>query len=85
MINEKRYTLQVLNSLVREAIEAELPDEYWVEAELSECRESRGHCYMELVEKDETSTHLSPRLPPNAGNRLGQWCNLISSVPQDNR
>ncbi len=55
METENRYTLQVLNALVREAIEAELPDEYWVEAELSECRESRGHCYMELVEKDENS------------------------------
>ena len=52
---EKRYTLHTLNALVREAIEAELSDEYWVEAELSECRESRGHCYMELVEKDELS------------------------------
>lgn len=55
MESEKRYTLRLLNALVREAIEIELPDEYWVEAELSECRESRGHCYMELVEKDETS------------------------------
>lgn len=55
MSDEKRYSLHLLNALVREAIEAELPDEYWVEAELSECRESRGHCYMELVEKDETS------------------------------
>jgi len=55
-MSEKRYTLHTLNALVREAIAAELPDEYWVEAELSECRESRGHCYMELVEKDETSS-----------------------------
>lgn len=54
-MSEERYTLQLLNALVREAIEIELPNEYWVEAELSECRESRGHCYMELVEKDETS------------------------------
>ena len=54
-MSEKRYTLQLLNALVREAIEIELPDEYWVEAELSECRENRGHCYMELVEKDEAS------------------------------
>ena len=54
-MSEKRYTLHTLNALVREAIAAELPDEYWLEAELSECRESRGHCYMELVEKDETS------------------------------
>ena len=44
-----------LNRLVRESIECEMPDEYWVEAELSECRESRGHCYMELIQKDELS------------------------------
>ena len=49
----KRYSLFELNRLVRESIECEMPDEYWVEAELSECRESRGHCYMELIQKDE--------------------------------
>lgn len=41
--------------MVRESIECEMPDEYWVEAELSECRESRGHCYMELIQKDDLS------------------------------
>ena len=46
--------------MVREAIETELPDEYWVEAELSECRENSGHCYMELIEKDErTNTPIA--------------------------
>ena len=46
--------------LVCEAIETELPDEYWVEAELSECRENSGHCYMELIEKDErTNTPIA--------------------------
>ena len=49
-------TLYQLNRLVREAIESEMPSEYWVEAELSECRESRGHCYMELIQKDERNT-----------------------------
>ena len=53
MKSEKRLTLYELNSLVREVIECEMPNEYWVEAELSECRESRGHCYMELIQKDE--------------------------------
>lgn len=48
-----RYTLRQLNLMVRDAIEMELSDEYWVEAELSECRERGGHCYMELIEKDE--------------------------------
>ena len=55
MRNDFRLSLLELNSLVRELIERQMPDEYWVEAELSECRESRGHCYMELVEKDELS------------------------------
>ena len=37
-----------------------MPNEYWVEAELSECRESRGHCYMELVQKDDkTATPIA--------------------------
>ena len=42
-----------LNNLVRQVIEQDLAREYWVEAELAECRESRGHCYMELIQKDE--------------------------------
>ena len=56
----EHYSLRQLNLLVREAIETELPDEYWVEAELSECRENSGHCYMELIEKDErTNTPIA--------------------------
>lgn len=52
---QKHLSLYELNSLVREAIETTLTQEYWVEAELSECRESHGHCYMELIEKDSSS------------------------------
>jgi exodeoxyribonuclease VII large subunit len=55
MNSETRLTLVELNGLVRDAIENALPKEYWVEAELSECREHGGHCYMELIEKDEHS------------------------------
>ena len=47
----EHYSLHALNSLVRQAIEDSLSQEYWVSAELSEVRESRGHCYMELIEK----------------------------------
>ena len=54
MKSEKRLTLYELNCLVREVIECEMPNEYWVEAELSECRENRGHCFMELVQFDES-------------------------------
>lgn len=45
-------TLYELNQLVKEALTLTMPDEYWVEAEISELREVRGHCYMELVQKD---------------------------------
>jgi len=55
-MDNEHYSLRQLNLMVRDAIEMHLPDEYWVEAELSECRERGGHCYMELVEKEE-STH----------------------------
>ena len=57
MRNETRLTLVELNGLVRDAIENALPEEYWVEAEMSECREHGGHCYMELVQYDETTVH----------------------------
>ena len=50
---DSRYTLLELNGLVRRLIELKMPSEYWVEAELSECRESRGHCYMELIQRDD--------------------------------
>ena len=54
-MNTTHFSLRQLNLMVRDAIESALPDEYWVEAELSECRENSGHCYMELIEKDERS------------------------------
>ena len=52
----QHLSLYELNSLVRDVISMSLPDSYWVEAELSEAREGYGgHCYMELIEKDEHS------------------------------
>ena len=55
MEQSHHFSLYALNALVHEAVSNALPDEYWVEAELAECRERNGHCYMELVEKDEHS------------------------------
>ena len=46
-------SLYELNGLVRRSIQACLPDEYWVQAELSDVRSNySGHCYLELVQKD---------------------------------
>lgn len=54
--DSKFLTLSALNAMVRDAIEMSMPDEYWVQAELASVRENNGHCYMELVEKDD-ATH----------------------------
>lgn len=54
-MENKTLTLYELNRLVRETVETALPGAYWVEAELSEAREVRGHCYMELVQYDVMS------------------------------
>lgn len=51
----QRLTLLELNALVRQTLELTMPDEYWVEAELAEAREWNGHCYMELIQKEERS------------------------------
>ena len=60
MKSEQHVTLYELNHLVSKVIESEMPSEYWVEAELSECRESHGHCYLELIQKDErTATPIA--------------------------
>lgn len=57
----KHYTLYELNSLVRQAIDKSFTQEFWVMAELSEVRENRGHCYMELIEKAENTNTPTAR------------------------
>ena len=42
-------TLFELNSLVSNVIDTAFDHAFWVEAELSEAREVRGHCYMEQI------------------------------------
>lgn len=57
---DKAMTLLELNGMVRTTLERGMRDEYWVEAELAEARETRGHCYMELVQKDgQTNTPVA--------------------------
>lgn len=52
-------SLVELNVLVRRSVRACLPDEYWVQAELSDVRSNySGHCYLEFVQKDSKSNAL---------------------------
>lgn len=64
--------------MVRDALSMTLPDSYWVEAELSEVREGYGgHCYMELIEKEERSN--TPIAKAHAACWRNRW---ISIRPQ---
>lgn len=48
-------TLQELNGRVKSTLQFEMPDAYWVQAEISGISPSnQGHCYLELVEKDSS-------------------------------
>ena len=55
-------SLHELNALVRRSLEQCLPDEFWVQAELSDVRtNSTGHCYLEFVQKAPRSNSLIAR------------------------
>ena len=56
MAEDKRSLSELLGQ-VKGALEKELPDQYWVIAEIMELRENR-HCYLELIEKSEENDSL---------------------------
>ncbi len=59
-------TLLEFNNAVAEAIEANFNDTYWLTAEVSEARvASNGHCYLELIEKDDASMAILARARAN--------------------
>lgn len=59
MDNNTPLSLYALNNMVRNAISEAMPARYWVTGELSEVREtSSGHCYFELVERDEATSAI---------------------------
>jgi exodeoxyribonuclease VII large subunit len=55
---EKAYfTLFELNTVIKSAIGDVFPDACWVAAEIAELKcNQKGHCYLELVEKEDTKT-----------------------------
>lgn len=52
-------SLYELNNRVREVLGKSMPDEYWVQAELSDVRSNAtGHCYLEFIQKDLRNNNL---------------------------
>lgn len=69
-----RLTLYELNSLVKETIELTFTQQFWVEAELADATERRGHLYLDLVQKDEHSA------TPIARASARCWASVWASV-----
>lgn len=64
-----------LNQLVRRSVRTCLPDEYWVQVELSDVRANySGHCYLECVQKDPKSNSLIAKA------RGIIWSNVFSQL-----
>lgn len=74
-------TLLDLNQLVRNRLRREFPDTYWIQAEISECKEHfSGHCYLELVQKRENSDALCAKA--RATIWANTWVNLKPAFEQ---
>ena len=69
-----RLTLYELNSLIKETIELTFTRQFWVEAELADASERRGHLYLDLVQKDEHSA------TPIARASARCWASVWASV-----
>ena len=58
-MENRAMSLYELNALVRRGLHSILPDEYWIQAELSDVRSNySGHCYLEFIQKDPKSNAL---------------------------
>lgn len=55
--DKRPYRLYELNSIIKSVVSSALPDSCWVVAEIAECKcNQKGHCYLELVEKEDERT-----------------------------
>ena len=90
-------SLLELNNIVRRLLEIEMSDTYWVKAEISTMQVAyNGHCYMELVQKDDkggnfvakaranvwksTFQPLRTRFEMETGQKLSAGLNVLLEV-----
>jgi exodeoxyribonuclease VII large subunit len=63
---ESGISLFELNNRVKETLTKSIPDDFWVFGEISDLNtNSSGHCYMELIEKDQDSDRILAKMRAN--------------------
>lgn len=59
----EHISLADLNLLIKDTLNDSLAPSYWVVAEIAEMRANHsGHCYLEFIEKDETSGQVKAKI-----------------------
>jgi exodeoxyribonuclease VII large subunit len=71
---DKHITLSQLQQRIKSVIEQGMPLPVWVVAEIAECKVNySGHCYLELVEKTESTDSRAATGVPKAQARAVIW------------
>lgn len=76
-----QLSLSELNNLIKNCIEENFSTSYWIVAEISELRvNQKGHCYLELVEKegDEILAKMRATIWSYAYRNLSGWFETIT-------
>jgi exodeoxyribonuclease VII large subunit len=76
-----QLSLSELNNLIKNCIEENFSTSYWIVAEISELRvNQKGHCYLELVEKegDEILAKMRATIWSYAFRNLSGWFETIT-------
>ena len=48
-----KHSLYELNEFIKRVVAINLPEQLWVSCEIMQSNRSRGHWYLELIEKDK--------------------------------
>jgi len=68
-------TLLELSGRIKNALQSQMPGAYWIQAEISGMNPSgQGHCYLELVQKDESGRSFLAKAKANIWR--GTWIRL---------
>lgn len=70
----KTYSLSQLCEQIQDALAMELANTYWVRAEIASLTVRGGHCYLELVEKADTTGQMSAKV------RATCWSNVYKML-----
>ncbi len=59
------FTLYQVNEYIRRVIALNFREPIWIDAEISQCKESRGNYYIDLIDKDEITLQVNANAQAN--------------------